>query len=266
VPGQEHSPPRRSDDFAAFARAVADRYGPNGSFWSAHPALMPRPVDTLEIWNEPDNAQFWFPTPDPARYADLYLRARNAILAVDPRARVVVGGLTNPAAFLPVMVRTIPGLVREIGGIAIHPYGADPGVVVAKVRAARATLAALGLGAVPLYVTEFGWTTSPPSALAFAPAQMRPGYIESTLVDLAHSGCGIAATLVYTWVTPERDPANREDWYGIHPPGGGASPDVDAFTAGIHRATVPGRPTPTPGTAPCESAPAGTPQSTAPSA
>jgi hypothetical protein len=101
-------------------------------------------------------------------------------------------------------------------------------------------LAFLHLGSVPLYITEFGWTTHPPGSLGFAPASSRPGYITDTVGVLGHTNCSIAAVVLYTWVTPERDRANHEDWYGIHPPQGGSSPATAAFKAGISSATRPG--------------------------
>jgi hypothetical protein len=236
VQGQEHSPPRQPSDFAAWAAAVAARYGAGGSFWQAHPQLTPEPANTFEIWNEPDNKEFWLPRPDAGKYADLYLRTRDAVAAADPAARVIVGGLTDPAAFLPAMVRARPDLVDHLDGVAIHPYGANPFVVLARVRAARRVLDALGGSGVPLYVTEFGWTTSPPGALSFIPAPTRPGYISATLAALGHTDCRITAAILYTWVTPERNPANHEDWFGIQPPRGGKTPDVAAFTAGLESA------------------------------
>jgi hypothetical protein len=154
----------------------------------------------------------------------------------------MVGGLTHPETFLPAMLRAQPALRDHIDGVGIHPYGADPAAVLAKVHAARALLRALGLATVPLYVTEFGWTTSPPGALNFAPARLRPGYLAETMVALAHSGCGLAGVILYTWVTPERDPANREDWYGISPPTGGSGADVAGLTQGLRAARDPGPP------------------------
>jgi hypothetical protein len=240
VPGQDHSPPRSSDDFAAFAAAFARRYGTGGTFWSEREAPQALPVQTYEVWNEPDNAQFWYPAPDAPAYAALYEQAREAITSVSPDARVIIGGLTNPAGFLPALLAARPELRGRIDGVAIHPYGASPGVVLARLRRARTTLDVLGLAGVPLYVTEFGWTTSPPGSLDYTPASTRPGYIESTLAAIGRSSCGVAAAILYTWVTPRRNPADREDWFGIHPPGGGASADVAAFVAGLRGATAPG--------------------------
>ncbi len=242
VAGVDHSPPASVTDYAAYAGAFAARYGAGGAFWRDHPDLTAAPVDTYEIWNEPDNQAFWRPTPDAGRYADLYTAARNAIAAVDPAASVIVGGLTHVASFLPAMLAARPDLRGHIDGIGLHPYGANPFAVLANVAEARRVLAAVGLDAVPLYITEVGWTTDPPSHPNYLPERLRPGYITSTLAALGHVNCGVAATVFYTWVTPQRDPHNGEDWFGIHGPGGAGTPDSAAFAEGLRRATAPAAP------------------------
>ena len=45
---------------------------------------------TYEIWNEP-NGTFWTPQPDPAAYADLFVRAADAIHGYDQSATVMIG-------------------------------------------------------------------------------------------------------------------------------------------------------------------------------
>jgi hypothetical protein len=234
-----HSPPSSPSPYASYAAALARRYGPGGEFWRTHPGVPAMPVDTIEIWNEPDNAAFWSPVPDAGRYAQLYLSARDAVTAVDPTVRVLIGGLTHPTTFLPAVLGGQPGLRGHLDGVAVHPYGPGPRAVTARVRDARRALASLGLAAVPLYVTEFGWTTRPPGALHYVPERLRAGYIMNTLATLAHADCGIAETVLYTWVTPERDPKNPEDWFGISPPQPRATPDTAAFTAGLAKALAP---------------------------
>jgi hypothetical protein len=238
IAGVDHSPPASDSDYAAFASAFAARYGASGSFWRTHPSLTAKPVDTYEIWNEPDNATFWRPTPDAGGYADLYASARDAIAAVDPTATVIVGGLTHVASFVPAMLAARPDLRGQIDGVGLHPYGANPLAVVANVVQARRVLTAAGLGTVPLYITEFGWTTDPPSYPNYLPERLRAQYISETLAALGHLNCGVAATIFYTWVTPERDPHNGEDWFGIHGPGGASTPDSTAFAVGLRRATA----------------------------
>jgi hypothetical protein len=242
VPGQDHSPPSSGSDYAAYAAAFAARYGSGGSFWREHPNLPAEPVDTYEIWNEPDSAHFWVPAPNASAYVDLYLRARDAITTVDPAARVIVGGLTNPAAFVPAMLAARPALRGHIDGIGIHPYLPTPLAVLAAVHADRTLLTSLGLASVPLYVTEFGWTTRPAGALQWVPPRLRPKYIAATLDALGHLDCGVAGAVLFSWVTPERSPANGFDWYGIHRLHGGDSADTVAFAAGLRSAARPGPP------------------------
>jgi hypothetical protein len=241
VPGQEHSAPKSTVDFAAFAAAFAQRYGTGGTFWRAHPTLADLPVQTYEVWNEPDLSEFWMPQPNATVYAELYLRTRDAVTAVDPAARVIIGGLTGPGKFLPELLHARPDLRGHVDGVAIHPYGANPFVVLNRLRGARRTLRSLGFDGVPLYLTEVGWTTQPPGALDYAPASVRPSFMSATLSVLGHTNCGIAATVVYTWVTPERNPADPQDWFGIQPPGGGVTADTQAFTAGVRKGLGPGR-------------------------
>jgi hypothetical protein len=233
VHGADHSAPTSPVAYAAYARALAARYGIGGSFWRAHPQLHPEPVQTYEIWNEPDSAFFWQPRPEPAAYARLYLRARVAIKSVQPRARVIIGGLTRPAKFLPALLGAEPLLRGHIDGVGIHPYGHDPLAVLARVRNARLALRSSGMASVPLYVTEFGWRTQPVGGFGFAPAGLRPQFILQTMSALRHTDCGLAAALLYAWFTPERNPTNAQDWFGINPPRAGSGPAVTAFTAAL---------------------------------
>ena len=235
VAGVDHSPPRSAADYAAYVGALASRYGAGGSFWRGHPELRADPVSTWEIWNEPDNPTFWSPKPDAARYAALYEAARDAILGFEPPAAVIVGGLTNPVAFIPALLTVAPDLRGHIDGIGLHPYGVDPAGVLSNVTKAHQVLAAAGVGDVPLYITELGWTTHPPSNPNYLPESKRPTYLEQTLAALARVRCGLAATVVYTWVTPERSPSDGQDWFGIHGPGDADTRDSAAFAAALSR-------------------------------
>ena len=235
IPGQDHSPPRSVADYAAYAGALAARYGADGSFWRLHPSLPRLPVQALEIWNEPDNALFWVPAPDPGRYAMLYAAARQAIHAADPAARALVGGLTDASRFVGPMVAADPALLGGIDGVAIHAYGPTPASVLDNAAGARQALDAAGLSSVPLYVTEFGWTTSPPGALDFLPSSLRPQYLASTMQGLGRVACayGLAGVILYTWFSPQGNPADSQQWFGISPPGADGSQDVTAFTDSV---------------------------------
>jgi hypothetical protein len=239
TPGQDHSAPRSASDYAAYAGAFAARYGPGGSFWREHPSLPDLPVQTFEIWNEPDNSEFWSGGANAALYAELYAQARVAIDAADPSARVIVGGLTNAGAYLPALLSALPELRGHIDGVAVHPYG-TPAVVLGKLAAARATMDSLGMESVPLYATEFGWTTYPPGSLDYVAAARRPAYIASTLAELGQRVCGLVLASFYTWYSARQNPADPQDWFGIDSSTGAPTADTDAFTAGLHEAAAPG--------------------------
>lgn len=220
-----HSPPRSNAEFATYAHAFSQRYGRGGRFWRLHPELPRLPVSDYEVWNEPDSTAFWQPRPDARRYADMYLRTRNAIKAVDPGARVIVGGLTrNGVGFLSRLLQARPGLSGHIDGVGVHPYGPTPAAVFDRVREFRRALAGLGAGATPLYLTEYGWQDSRRAVRYYASPTLKADFITSSVLGLERSQCGVAAILLYTWTTLELNPASVDDWFGLYAPRGGERP------------------------------------------
>lgn len=240
VPGTDKAPPVDDARFADYAAQVAARYGPGGGFWAAHPKLVPLPVEAVEIWNEPNIPAYWRPAPDPARYAALYLAARDAIHAAAPGVEAIVGGLSpygDPGGFLRAMAAARPGLVGALDGVALHPYARGPTGVVDLVAALRATLLELGGGDVPISVTEVGWPRpNQSSTAAFAlPDDTRAGAVALATDALASSDCGVRRLVLFTWTTPMRDPAEQEDWFGLVMPNGTNTPAATAYAAAAVR-------------------------------
>ncbi len=108
-------PPHRRGQFAAFAKAAVKRYRPLG-------------VRTWEVWNEP-NLNFFWPSPNPRRYAYLLKATFRAIRSVDPRATVLLGGLAalenrppsiGPRQFLANVCKA--GGCATMSGVSYHPY------------------------------------------------------------------------------------------------------------------------------------------------
>jgi hypothetical protein len=193
------APPAGDADFAAFAAALAARYGSGGSFWAAHPELPNLPTIVYGIWNEPSYDHFWSgPEATPARYMSLYLAAHAAIKSVDPGARVAAGelldsGTIDGAAYLRAMLDSAPAARGQIDAVAWHPYVGDVDQVLESVRRARVTLAQYGLGHVPIEVTEVGVHS------AYDPA-WRARWLHDLAMKLPNAGLNVTRLIPYAWI------------------------------------------------------------------
>jgi hypothetical protein len=168
VPGDPMSAPRPDTigDYASYAAAFAARYGPNGAFWTEHPELPKLPVAAYELGNEPNTEMFWREQATaPEAYADEYAAARAAIKAVDAKTPVVSAGLLdanamNPSTFLRRMLRRRPSLRRRLDAVGYHPYQMSYAGMRYGIGALRRTMRSLGMGSVPIEITEAGMTTA----------------------------------------------------------------------------------------------------------
>lgn len=172
-------PPRTPDATAAqrdFLRDAVARYGSNGSFWNAHPELPRRPVTDWQVANEVNSSEFWKPGPDPAGYAR-FLREQSAVIrGADPRATIVMSGLTEygqvrVADYLRQLYRQ-PGFRQSFDVLAVHAYAPDAPAVGRLLDRTRKVAVDNGDAGRPMWVTEMGWgTSSPRLATPTSPAQ-----------------------------------------------------------------------------------------------
>lgn len=184
VPGSSVEAPLRlpaagaaAGAWTAFVQQVVARYGPNGSFWASNPGLAPRPVRTWQIWNEP-NFKYFVVRPNPVEYGKLVKLSSTAIKAVDPGAKVLLGGMfARPreaefkrkprqayfaTEFLDQMYKRTPGIKAKFEGIALHPYTTEYQNVAPQIEEVRAMMKAHGDAATGLWITELTWSSGPP--------------------------------------------------------------------------------------------------------
>ncbi|HEY1591602.1 MAG TPA: hypothetical protein VGF81_07395 [Solirubrobacteraceae bacterium] len=197
--------PTSDSTFAAYAQAVAARYGPGGSFWAENPKLPYYPAQIFEVWNEENVSTYYVA---PARFATLYSASRTAIHAVAPSAKVIIGGLADdsstydasqdyPAQYVRAMFAAAPTLKGNVDGFGLHPYGATAADVQNWTVDFRHTLNALGEASTPIYITELGWTTGD-SNREFWRAWM----MGAVATNLSRSDCGIQLLEPYDWMGP----------------------------------------------------------------
>lgn len=236
--GDVHAPPREDRDYAAYVRAVVERYGPGGAFWRGDGPE--RPLRAVELWNEPWGYFFFKPEPDPARYAALARAGARAVREAADGVDVLV-----PADLLEVRTdgRIVPwfsallaadrSLADLVDGWTAHPYPSprsappdargDPRFGFDRVAEIRRLADAAGVER-PIWITELGWTTATGS---------EDGVTEQQQADFLDAALGRALgawrefvphVFVYTWNRSTGDPGDIEGNYGLRRADGSFKP------------------------------------------
>ena len=136
-------PPRNPADYAAFVAYLARRYGPRV---------------TIEVWNEPDQAnQLYFAGPNKTdRYAAILRAAYPAVKQANPAVSVLAGSLVGSnGVFLRALYAA--GIKGNYDGLAVHYYD----LTLAALRAIHEVQLANG-DTQPLWLDEFGWSSCYP--------------------------------------------------------------------------------------------------------
>jgi hypothetical protein len=249
----EKCAPANSTQFAAFARAAAARYAPDG-------------ITTWEIWNEENTPGFWSPTPSAAAYGALLIKAAAAIRAVEPKAFIISGGMAatlthsgaiNPLTFLRQLCTL--GANRVINAVAYHPYtypylaSYDAPFATAwnKIAQTKPSLVSIlanhGTPRLPIWLTEYGAPTAGPGrasdgkAASITPQTThvtlkRQATIAANAVRTAASSPDIGALFWYS----DRDlggNATNEGSYGLRHTDGTPKPALAAFRTAVQSAS-----------------------------
>jgi hypothetical protein len=209
-------PPASSAQYAAFAAQVAARYAPRG-------------VRMFEIWNEPNNAGFWSPKPDPAAYTADLKAAYAAIKHADPSAFVISGGLapetndgTNiaPVTFLQDMYAH--GAKGSFDALGYHPYSypALPNTVEAwsgwsqmsqTTPSIRSVMTSHGDAAKQVWITEVGAPSSGPDGVG----QQGEATDLTQAIANTKGTSWIGGLYLYSWQDEGTDTSNDQDWFGL---------------------------------------------------
>jgi hypothetical protein len=104
--------------FGRFLAACVSRYGPGGS----GPAPMTA-IEDWQIWNEPNNKDFWGPAPEPTRFATMMRHVSKALQPYRGRIKVVHAGLSEPdVVFLWQLWEADSNYGDTFDVMAVHPY------------------------------------------------------------------------------------------------------------------------------------------------
>lgn len=216
-------PPRSYEAMGAFAATLVKRYGPNGSFWRAHPSVPYRPIRAWQVWNEPSLSFYWQPGPNPAAYARLLRVVGRWIKAADPRAEVVTAGIPytqiRSAVPLPRFLRQFyrAGAKGSFNTLAINAYSKDKGELRRTLRKVRRVLRRAGDRRRKIWITELGWATAGPKhRLVVGSAQGRR--IRSTFrwIKRNRKRYRIRGIVYFQWRDQKPYPPAFKDMWGLH--------------------------------------------------
>jgi len=153
--------PSNLDDWLNYVKNVVGRYDGNG----VNDAPGSPRINYWEVWNEENIPEFWPTTPNPEEYLALLKATFQTIKAVNPAAKVVLGGLAN--AGINADGSNYLQSLYDLGGgpyfdvVSIHYYS-TPANGIAPVEQAvngvRAIMDAHGDRDKPLWLTEIGWS------------------------------------------------------------------------------------------------------------
>lgn len=190
VRNQLFSPPARVSEYANFVSEVVKRYRPNGRLAQEKGWIEPYGVKDWEIWNEPNLALFWPPSPNSRNYFDLLVAARTSALAADPNTKVIHGGLSPTsngkldAAYLEQLYSY--GLKNQTEAINLHIYiGANQPSWMTETNLvpARNLMNKYNDGSKALIITEIGFPNTFPEMNEAKQAD----YLTKTVEELSKS-------------------------------------------------------------------------------
>src|SRR4051794_9163740 len=154
LPCKRNSRPRDMRAFGRFLRELAARYGPNGKLWKGRGGAMP--IRRWQLWNEPQFQAYWRGPNWPQTYTRALAVARANLRRVDPRAQLVLAGLSNFSW------RELARLYRAgarpyFDLAAVQTFTGHPESVMTAVKLVRRTMNANGDSTKPILMTEVAW-------------------------------------------------------------------------------------------------------------
>jgi O-antigen ligase len=252
------APPADPADFAAFARAFAERYGDV--------------IDVYQLWDEPNLASGWGGLePRPAAYAALLEAGYSAIHGADARATVVAAALAptvetggrNVSDWLYIRDLYALGAHAYFDAAAAKPYGFSSSPLdrtvhadelnFSRIVALRDIMLEYGDGSTALWASNWGWNSLPagwdgePSIWGQVDAPTQAAYTLDAIDRAEREWPWMGGMILYHW-QPDAPPESGLWGFSLHSPDGTPTPLYDALNtrpvstgagSGLYRAQNP---------------------------
>ena len=223
VPGIAARPPLDTPDaeraWGDFLKALVDRYGPDGTYWTHEYAkqygsdAVPMPIDSWQIWNEPNLSKYFAPKPSAPEYAKLVQISHDAIKSQDPSARIVLAGMPGNGdvkawTFLDDLYGQ-PGFADSFDVAALHPYAPNVGAVGNQIKEVRNAMDHNGGQKTPLWLTELGWGSGRPDRFGLSKGPVGQARLLTAAFKLVlqnRRAWNVQRLMWFDW----RDPSNAQ--------------------------------------------------------
>lgn len=234
APEHPYAPPASVSAYAAFAGAVAARYGAS--------------IDQYQVWDEPNIKSHWGNLdPRPAHYAAMLREAYKAIHAADDDASVIAAALAPTVETGPDNLNDVQylralysqGAGEYFDAAAGKPYGFDTGpddrrvdrdiLNFSRLILLREELVAHGDADKPLWGSNFGWNhlpadwTGPPSIWGAVSAEQQQQYTRAAFERARTEWPWIGGLIVEHW-QPDVPPDDPRQGFAL-------APVIDAWLA-----------------------------------
>jgi polysaccharide biosynthesis protein PslG len=200
-------PPMSYADFGRFVAALIGRYGAEGSFWTAHPSLPKRPIQSWQLWNEPNLRGLWGRAPNAAEYSEMLKAVAPHIRAADPGAEIVSAGVPNSYLSGAVPMTTYlegmyaAGAQGSFDTLGLHIYCETPACAMELVERVRSIMNAHGDESAPIWVTEMGWASAGKASRFVTDLEGQAANLGELMGELVarHEELGVRGLVQYTW-------------------------------------------------------------------
>ena len=157
----------------SFLKTAVERYGNGGAYWQENPDLQPEPVESWQIWNEPNLPKYFAKNDtDPPKsvpktaksYAKLVKSSDEAIGRADSHGQVILAGLSSkvkqkklaPNTFIKKFLKT-KRITKHFSAAALHPYAPKISKYASRIAKFRKAMNKSGAQNKPIWLTEVGW-------------------------------------------------------------------------------------------------------------
>ena len=189
--------------FARFAAAAAAKFKGQKIIW--------------EMWNEPNNSNFWQPGPDAGAYVALVKAATGAMRHADAHATIIAPAVATfpqqfPDAWKFLERSFALGLLELTDAVSIHPYRSQLPETVAsdyqRLRTLIARYAPPGKDNIPIVSSEWGY----PVVEKLPQESQAAFFVREYLTNVIN---GVLLSIWYDWQDDGPDPQNLQDNFGI---------------------------------------------------